>query len=106
MAAQLSTVSSRSSAALPLSTEPQPLVLQDRRNGDDHVVLCMLASLSPWSVPVTSTLLPLHCLPYGRRPAGAPGCVQISGNNGLRMTIGVNSAICFLELDSEATLSV
>lgn len=45
VAAQPSTVSSRSSAALPLPPVPQPLVLQDRRNGDSHVVLCVCLHL-------------------------------------------------------------
>lgn len=57
VATQLSTVSSWSLAALPLPAAPQPRVIQYRENVDHHVVLCMLASLPPWSGLASPTLI-------------------------------------------------
>lgn len=57
MTAQLSTVSSWSLGALPLPTVPRPQVFQYRENVDHHDVLCVCATLFPWSVLASSTLI-------------------------------------------------
>ena len=83
VAAHLSTVSSRSLAALPLPTVPQPQVIQYRKNVDYHIVLmsaCISVSLvSPGHL---HTHRPFLCTVF-HMAIDQPGLLPVSRSLGI-----------------------